>query len=293
MLDQKNKNIVIASDQEIAHLDEMLRNIDSDIAMGMSYVKRIQGITFNELKKRFGGLSGETLKKYMQQSYSSMRPIHFVAAYSWVTMVPPTSFYYGLKVKEQFRGMDDNAIKVLMCIGRLSSKQFNTILDMIETLLDNDSRQGFSIFKRNTQSKFYSKDKYDQLFPPSVLDLRAFAIDYYRSVAITIKRFRIENNITSYTMAKVLGLSKYQYSVLEDQNKTTPFSISIGARVRLGFNLNSHADFTSEMEQFTAFHQLRRYQHYRDILIVEAFRRLNPHQKNEVAQLVSHLSIKE
>lgn len=293
MVNQKNKKIVIASDQEIEHLDEILTNINSDIAMGMSYVKRIQGITFNELKKRFRGLSGETLKKYMQQSYLSMRPIHFVAAYSWITMVPATSFYYGLKVKEQFRGMDDNAIKALISIGRLSPKQFNSILDVVYMLLDNDSKQSFLIFKEDVKSNFYSEKEYDQLFPPSVLDIQAFAIDYYRSVAIMMKRFRLENDIPPDTMAKVLGLSRYQYDVLENERKTVPFSISIGARIRLGFNTNSHADFTSKMKQFSAFHQLRRCQHYRDILIVEAFRRLNIHQKHEVIQLISQLSIKE
>ncbi|WP_332308963.1 hypothetical protein [Enterovibrio coralii] len=99
------------SDEHIQKLNEMLEHIDTDIALSMSYVRRAHHMSFPDLKKKFTGINVETLQKYMQESYPAHRPIHVVAAYSWVMMVPMTAFYYGLKLREYYRGMDDLAVE--------------------------------------------------------------------------------------------------------------------------------------------------------------------------------------
>ncbi|EOY4513400.1 hypothetical protein ABMX68_02125 [Vibrio vulnificus] len=281
---------VAVSDQEIEKMDMLLKSIDTDMAVSMSYVRRAQGVSFEQLESRFSGINGSTLKRYMQQSYPSMRPIHVVAALTWVMMVPMTTFYYGLKMKEQYRGMDDKAIEALLCIGRLPSDQFNLYLELVANLMDEATRQEFLAFRADLESQYSLLANYNDLLPPPVLDIHAFAIDYYRSVAITVKRFREEYNIPIETISRVLGLSEYQYHILEDVNKIRDFPVAIGFRVKLGFHLSSHVNFTSEMRQFPEFHQLRQVQHVRDILIVEAMSKLRGAKKKSAIEILSHLS---
>lgn len=279
----------VASDLELAHLDKMLRNIDADISVAMSYVRRAQGLTFEQLEKRMSGMNGDTLKRYMQQSYPSMRPLHFVAAYSWIMMVPMTCFYYGLKIRELYRGMDESAVEALLSIGQLPSNQFKIVIDIIFNLLDGKTKDDFCQLREEIEIE--SHDDYNTLFPPQVLDISSFAIDYYRSVAITTKKFRLEHDISLDDFARVIGLSSYQCSVLEDINKPTSFSVSIGARVKLGFKLNTHVNFTSEMRLYPEFHRLRQAQHVRDRLIVEGLSLLKPYQKRHVINIIMELSI--
>lgn len=278
------------SDNDVLKLDDLLKNINSDISVAMSFIRRTQGLTFNELQKKFTGINTDTLKRYMQQSYPSMRPIHIVAAFSWVMMVPMTSFYYGFRLKEYYRGMDDSAVEALVCIGQLPSTQFNTILKIISNLFNIETQKEFSEFKRKIIKKYGILDDYNDLFPSSQLDINRFAIDYYQSVAITAKKFREENNISINTISKVVGLSKYQYGVLEDIDNVQPLPVSVGFRAKLGFKLTSHVSFTSEMKEFPEFHKLRKVQHIRDSLIVEALRKLSKYQKRQVIKIILNLS---
>ncbi|ODS04447.1 hypothetical protein [Vibrio scophthalmi] len=279
-----------ATEEKIQKLDTLLRTIDTDIAVSMSFVRRAQKMSFHDLEQRVSGLNGSTLKRYMQQSYRSIRPIHMVAAMSWIMMVPMTSFYFALKMKEHYRGMDDKAIEALFCIGRLPSEQFNLFLDLITNMMSKDNSAQFIMFRTKAESHVDPNIIYNDLLPPPVLDINAFAIDYYRSSAITVKRFREENQIPIEVIARVLGLSEYQYLQLENVNKVRDFSVAIGFRVKLGFELNSHVHFTSEMRQFPQFHQLRQVQHMRDSLIVEALRLLNGERKKRAVEILTTLS---
>lgn len=290
MQNSKESFNVAVSEQEIRKMDTLLQNIDTDMAVSMSYVRRAQGISFKQLEQRFSGINGSTLKRYMQQSYPSMRPIHVVAALTWVMMVPMTSFYYGLKMKEQFRGMDDKAIEALLCIGRLPSDQFKLYLELVANLMNEEDRVAFLRFKSELESQTGLLSNYNELLPPTVLDIHDFAIDYYRSVAITVKRFRVQHNIPLETIARVLGISEYQYQILEDVNKVRDFPVAIGFRVKLGFQLSSHVNFTSEMRQFPEFHQLRQVQHVRDALIVEALTKVEKSRKNSAIDILMSLS---
>ncbi|WP_332308964.1 hypothetical protein [Enterovibrio coralii] len=178
-----------------------------------------------------------------------------------------------------------------MRIGKLPTAQFNAMLDIITHLYGEDDKQAFATFRAELEATpGYQELDYSALFPPEVLDLEAFGEDYYRSVAVSAKAFRKEHALSEKTMAKVLGLSAYQYGVLENENKPVAFSVAIGFRAKLGFKLNSHVNFTAEMRRFPAFHQLRIAQHVRDSLIVEALRRLEEKEKKNVSQMLLSLS---
>ncbi|USH04845.1 hypothetical protein K6Q96_24400 [Grimontia kaedaensis] len=279
------------TDKDIERLNELLKNIDSDIALSMAYVRRAHQVSFVELKRKFTGVNVETLQKYMQPSYQGHRPLHVVAAFSWMMMVPMTAFYYGLSLREYYRGMEDSSVEALVRIGKLPLSQFNSVIDIITNLYNDRERADFLAFRTELEghSDYVGLD-YDSLLPPPELDLEAFGEDYYRSLAINLKRFRYAYNVPLETMSKVLGLSDYQYQVLENENKPVAFSVAVGFRGKLGFKLNSHAGFTSEMTKFPQFHHLRTAQHVRDSLIVEALRHLDHEQKESISQILNSLS---
>ena len=78
----------------IDNLNKCFSTFDTDIAISISYVRRAQGLSFRELENRMTGINSSTLKRYLQPSYSSVRPLHVVAALSWVMMVPMTSLSF-------------------------------------------------------------------------------------------------------------------------------------------------------------------------------------------------------
>ncbi|MEZ8101877.1 hypothetical protein [Vibrio bivalvicida] len=281
---------ISVSEEKINKLDELLSNIDAEMAVSMSCARRAQGMSIAELQQRLEGLNASTLRRYMQQSYRSMRPIHVVAALSWIMMVPMTSFYHAVKLREHYRGMDDKGIEALFCIGRLPEQQFELYLDLITSLMSSTTRNEFERFRQKTTALVDPEIRYDDLFAPKTLDMNAFAIDYYRSIAITVKRFRHTHQISINTMARVLGLPEKQYIQLEDVYKVRDYSVAIGFRVKLGFNLNSHVNFTSEMRQFQQFHQLRQVQHVRDSLMIEALRNLDGERKIRAVEILTPLS---
>ncbi|CCO46651.1 conserved hypothetical protein [Vibrio nigripulchritudo SOn1] len=286
----KKLNKLHIPEDVILFLDEQMANIDTDIAIAMSFVRRAQSLTFKSLDKRISGIDISLMQRYMQLSYAPMRPLHVVAAFSWLTMVPMTAFYQHMRVKEYYRGMDDSAVEVLMCIGLLPSNQFELALDMIVNLLSLKERQAFLSFKEKTVSDTGTLPNYNHLFPPDVLDINDFAIDYYQSLSHTIRDFRIKHQISKDNISQVLGLSVEQYNKLEDHRKTYSLPVAVGFRGKLGFSLHSHVDFTSQMVQFPQFHQLRQVQHIRDSLIVEAIRPLSKKKKGCVTEILRNLS---
>ncbi|SBS33878.1 hypothetical protein MSP8887_03124 [Marinomonas spartinae] len=280
----------IATDEELLHIEKMLENLDIDIAFSMSYVRKTQNLSFRELSRRFSGIDEVMWKRYMQPSYPSTRPIHIVAAYSWVTMVPMTSFYKGLKIRESYRGMDNEAVDALICSGRIPTTQFNLFLNIIYNFLDPKGQDCVDNLKQKLiKEKSYSDTDIIPL-PPYKIDIKKFSRDYYKSIAIEMKKFRIKNNFSYETMAKVLGVSLYKYSRLEEPNTYQTFSMSLGARLKLGFKVNSHVDFTSNMVDYPEFHQLRIQQNTRDQLIVESLKHLSKKQKRTATEILKKLA---
>ncbi|QMV16697.1 hypothetical protein [Vibrio spartinae] len=292
MAEYENKKGLVISEQEIVHLNEMMKSFDSDISAAMSYVRRVQKLTFSQLEKRFSGIQGNTLKRYMHQSYPSMRPIHVVAAYSWLTMVPMTAFFHGFKRNKRYSGMDDSLVEALIRIGRLPTELMELFLAMICSILSDESKQQFLIFRQKIENKYNKIQESNDIVPPKNLDIEAFAIDYYRSIALTVKQFRQENNFAINTMSRVLGLSDYQYNILENPNRTTHFPVSIGFRVMQGFQLDNYVNFTCEMRWFPEFHELRQnqyVQHVRELLTIEALGYLKTSERKYMINILINL----
>ena len=123
-------------------LDRLFCTIDTDIANSLSFVRKAQNLSYLDVANKLNGINHTTLRRYMQPSYTNMRPLHIVAALSWAMMVPMSSFYSLLKGKETYRGMDDDAIKALQRVGLLSEVQFKLYIDLIESKMT-QQRSGY------------------------------------------------------------------------------------------------------------------------------------------------------
>lgn len=281
----------VATNQELKYLDKMLSNLELDLSVSMAYVRKAQGWTYEALASRFTGVSEQIWRRYMQPGYANMRPIHVVAAFSWVTMIPMTFLYKGFKIRESYRGMDEDAVEALICIANMSSELFDRMLECIYCFLDQHGKQQVDNMRLELERKYSHVNFHDdELLAPSTIDLDLFAEDYYRSIAITVREFRKHHNLTYKTMQDVLGLSAYKYKQLENINDPQPMPMSIGIRVKIGFKLDGHVDFTREMTSYSQFHLLRIVQHIRDSLLVESLRYVPSNQKNYVLELIKGLA---
>lgn len=288
------ESIVPVSDEELFQIDKMLADVHIAVSMSMAYIRKTQGWSFDQLGQRFSGISSSTWKRYLQPSYQKMRPLHVVAAYSWLTMVPMPSFYRGLAIKEAYRGMDSESVEAMIHCGILPRRQFRLALDHLYEYLSHDDKESISAFISEIRSKYGSLDDYaneDFLFPHS-LDMELFSFDYYRSVAIAFREFREKNKLSAECVANVLNLSLYKYKQCENPDNPVPLPIDIAARLKLGFRLNDAMSFTSHMEHFPQFHTVRLVQHIRETKLVEFMKYIPAeHKQHFVAIIINMASI--
>ena len=286
------EQVTPVNDSELDYIDAMLKDVHIAVSMSMAYIRKIQGWQFQQLEKRFTGLSISTWRRYLQPSYKKMRPLHVVAAYSWLTMVPMPSFYRGLNIKEAYRGMDDESVEAMIHCGILPKRQFRLMLDhLYEYLLDQQKEQ-VDQFVVDIRDKYGSLDDYDNqefMFPES-LDMQLFAYDYYRSVALAFQEFRSVNQLSIDTMAHVLNLSPYRYEQCEDPENPISLPIDIAARLKLGFKLTDAMPFTEHMQHFPQFHTVRRIQHIRETKLVELMQYIDPIYKNNFTTIISTMA---
>ncbi len=286
-----NDGVKLPSQSELDEITKALKDVDQVVAVSMAHIRRIQGWSTSSLCSRFTGVQTGTIKRYMQPFHQGTRPIHFIAAYSWVTMVLMTSFLKGLKITEPERGVDSDAIEAIIQCGRLPKNLFQSTLDIIFEHLSSPDKIIFTEKVKAVEEQYGSLNDYnDQDFlPPKIVDLNDFGNDYYYSLALAFQDFRKINSLSAKDMAAGLGLSLNRYKMLEDhtQNKLkAPFSLHIGIRIRQVFHTYSHVEFTKYMKQYPQFHQLRIVQHIRDTLLVEGLRLTPITHKKRIIQIM-------
>jgi hypothetical protein len=159
--------VKLPSQRELDEITDALKDIDQVVAVSMAHIRRIQGWSTNAICSRFTGIKTGTIKRYMQPFHQGTRPIHFIAAYSWVTMVLMTSFLKGLKITEPERGVDSDAIEAIIQCGRLSKNLFQSTLDIIFEYLSPSDKILFRKKQHQIEEQYGSLDNYnDQAFLP-------------------------------------------------------------------------------------------------------------------------------
>ncbi|MBJ7536533.1 hypothetical protein [Marinomonas transparens] len=282
----------LVTDEELQHIENMLEGLESQIVQSMLYIKKVQGWTNDTLANRFSGISNKVLLRYLQKAHTGIRPIHFVAVFSWLTMIPMTAFYLGTKIRESYRGMDKLAVDALLCIGNMPYEQFDIVLSCIYLYLDQAGKDAVDKLRAELTKEYGVIDaEFEKKhLPPDVIDLKEFAESYYHSVALTAKELREEYKLSEREMGEIVGLSRYKYKVLENPNDPQPFSLAIGIRAKLGLKLTGHVNFTKEMTHYSEFHGFRKLQHIRDSLLVESLQHVPVHQKDYVVEMIKGIS---
>lgn len=285
-------NISPVSDSELEYINSELTQVNINVSMSMAYIRKTQGWSYADLERHFSKVSIGMWKRYLQPSYNKMRPIHIVAAYSWLTMVPMPSFYRGLKIKESYRGMDNFSVKALIHCGVLPKKQFSLLLTYIYDILDKPQKAQVDTLINDVRQRYGSLNDYDdnQFLFPEVLDIDQFAYDYYRSIAFAFRRFREEHNLKANTVAKILNLSKHRYAQCEDPDNPVVLPVEIAARLKLGFRLTDAMSFTSYMEKYPQFHTVRLVQHIRETKLVELMSHIAPDNKDRVVAIIGNMA---
>lgn len=287
------EHITPVNEEQLKQIDSLLSDVHVAVSMSMAYIRKIQGWSYEQLESRFKGTSKITWTRYLQPSYTKMRPLHVVAAYSWLTMVPMPSFYRGLKIKEAYRGMDVQSVEAMIHCGVLPKRQFRLVLDYLYEYLPDDKRLAFDQFVDSLRSQYGLLDDYenkDYMFPDQ-LDMELFAYDYYRSVALAFKEFREVNNLSIETTAHVLNLSTYRYQQCENPDNPVPLPIDIAARLKLGFKLTDVMQFTARMKEYPQFHNVRIIQHIRETKLVDLMQYIDPSFKDNFINVISNMAL--
>jgi len=282
-------------EKKVVELDDSFRNLNIDIVNSLSYVRRAQGITHVQLSERINGLSSSTLRHYLSPGYKANRPLHVVAAMSWLMMVPMTGLYHKFCQMKSYCGLSEDIVHALINVGHLPSDAFATLIQLISNLLDKKNYEDFysytlEIEAIHGQSIDSILKNYSTFFPPKVLDIDSFALDYYYSIAMTALEFRTQNHIPVAILARMIGLSISQYRQLEDPNNPVSLPVSLGYRVKYGFQLKTYAPFSSYMRIYKSFHQLRVAQHVRELLIINAISRLHLKKQKALSEIMINLS---
>ncbi len=280
------------SDIELEKIDEMLANVHIAVSMSMAYIRKFQGWQFQQLENRFDGVGVSAWKRYLQPSYTKMRPLHIVAAYSWLTMLPMPCFYRGLNIKEAYPDMDDISVECLIHSGLLPKAQFQLVISHLYEYLTIEQRKIVTISEEEMKKNYGLLADYDDadfMFPKK-LDIDKFSYDYYYSLAVSFNAFREKNKISVSTMAKVLNLSVHRYKQCENSDNPVPLPVELGARLQVGFRLSDAMPFTVHMKEYKQFHTVRRVQQIRQTLLVEMIKHLDKQNKKHFSNIVSNLS---
>ncbi len=286
------ERITPVSEQELAHINVMLKDVHIAVSMSMAYIRKFQGWTFVQLDNRFDGVSNSTWKRYLQPSYNKMRPLHVVAAYSWLTMLPMSCFYRGLNVKEAYPDMDDISVECLIHSGLLPKNQFAIIIAHLYDFLTKEQKKDVALSEQQMKVSYGLLEDYedDDFMFPKAIDINEFGQDYYYSLAISFKEFRKKNKISMETMAHVLSLSTHRYKQCENPDNPVPLPVELGARLQVGFRLQNALPFTVYMKKYPQFHTVRRVQEIRQTLLVAMLKHLDQQNKKRFSAIVSNLS---
>ena len=281
----------LPTDEELQYIDTALKTFDDNLVTSMQHIRELQGLAPRDIAERFICEKPSNIYKYMQSSFDGVRPIHFAAAFSWITKTPATGFYLRSEIKESYRGMNDDAVAGLISIGSMPEQQFDIVINCIYLYLNDEGKRSVDQLRENLLSEFGNIGALETLYTaPDIIDLDKFSESYYRSSALTARGFRKRNSITQVDMARILGISLHRYQTIESVDHAVPFPLSIAIRLKLAFKLSSHVGFTSLMDDYSEFHQFRIAQHVRDMLTVEALLHVSNEQKPYVLEMIKGIA---
>jgi hypothetical protein len=190
------------------------------------------------LEQRIQGVSNSSWRAYTQASYQQNRPLHALAAFCWLTQIGISAIYSGKHIQHYWPTVCDQTIKSIILSGLLPEMMFKRGHNLESELMPllNDIPQ--------FQDAFLMPDK---------LDINDFKIDYYRSIALQLRQFRINNQLNYKLLSTILNEFTFRIKVFEDPDNPVTIPGFAAVRSKLGFRLKDTVIFTSGMRKYPQF----------------------------------------
>lgn len=221
--------------EHLTKLDELEKVFNAECAESIKWIYSLQQWKPEQLEARIPKVKSSVWKGYGQKGYKNNRSLHVLAALSWLSQVTMSALYLGSNIEQFWQGVSRNVIETIVYSGLLTPSQFYYL---VLQMREKNTSQGFKV--ANIDDRLDRANRYidTEFLMPQVLDLDEFKKDYYRSVAISLRKFRLENNLSIDTMAHVLNITPNRCRSFEDPTYPVSIPLYVAMRLRLGFQLN-------------------------------------------------------
>jgi hypothetical protein len=263
--------IALPNSEELNDFHLCKKQFNEECAAAFKWSYRLQGWTTKKLEKKISGIKASTWEAYGQQSYSKNRTVHVLALFSWLSQISERAIYHGNNIERYWNGLSLSVIECVTFACMLSRPQFkellNILLGKIEPYLD---EKNFKVLSDEIETALDELDLYteDQYLIPNDIDIEVFKYDYYRSIAIALREWRVNNGLTDEIVAGVLGEKLAKYRDYENPDKVVPIAMYSIMRLKKGFQIKDTASFTKHMKAYPEINAARKIQQVREDAIL-------------------------
>ena len=106
--------ISLPTKAEIAQLNHYAPIFNAEVGGALRWVMRQLGISIKLLEKRIPGVSSSAWRSYTQMSYTQNRPLHVMAAFSWLTQVSMLAFFRGNHIHDYWPAVCNETIQSII-----------------------------------------------------------------------------------------------------------------------------------------------------------------------------------
>ena len=253
--------VELPTDKKILDLNNYNAIFNSEIGGALRWIMRRHKMTVKQLQSRIKGVSNSAWRSYTQMSYQQNRPLHVIAAFSWLTQISMLAIFKGNNIKHNWPRMCNETITGIILAGVLLEEQFEMMVNLIlETLNKRRDIQTISIIKLLLKKLPHKNNNF---LMPEELDIDDFKEDYYQSIANQLRLFREKNGISMSLMGRVLNIPVNRLYTYEDLNNPVSIPTYVAVRLKLGFDLDQTILFLSGMKRYHNFYLLREVQQIR------------------------------
>ena len=253
--------ISLPTKAEIAQLNHYAPIFNAEVGGALRWVMRQLGISIKLLEKRIPGVSSSAWRSYTQMSYTQNRPLHVMAAFSWLTQVSMLAFFRGNHIHDYWPAVCNETIQSIITSGLLPEEQFLRCIQLMTAKMD---RHGYNIGKEVLPLLEAIPRFQDSFLMPSHLDINDFKADYYRSIAIQLRQFRQQEQIPIEVLAAIFNEPVTRTLAFEDPDNPVSIPAFAAVRIRLGFKLEDMTMFTSGMTKYHHLYNARQVQQARE-----------------------------
>ena len=271
--------ISLPTKAEIAQLNHYAPIFNAEVGGALRWVMRQLGISIKLLEKRIPGVSSSAWRSYTQMSYTQNRPLHVMAAFSWLTQVSMLAFFRGNHIHDYWPAVCNETIQSIITSGLLPEEQFLRCIQLMTAKMD---RHGYNIGKEVLPLLEAIPRFQDSFLMPSDLDINDFKADYYRSIAIQLRQFRQQEQIPIEVLAAIFNEPVSRTLAFEDPDNPVSIPAFAAVRIRLGFKLEDMTMFTSGMTKYHHLYNARQVQQAREKVMLALMKPLNLTERERI-----------